>query len=86
MKTNKTNKTKKVYGEYDKFGYRIYLNDEQVYGAGNSPYDSTVIIPVEDENSDALSLKSIRKYCIKTGKEIAQEHNAKWIDATYNPA
>ena len=77
-------KTNKVYGEYDKFGYKIYLNSEQVYGAGNSPHDSTAIIPIED--SDALPLKTIRKYCIKTGKEMAVEHNAKWIGAEYNPS
>ena len=71
-----------VFGEYDQYGYEIFFSNgkevEQIYRAGNSPYDSTIIIPCEDECSDALSTKILRQQCIKTGKEMAKEKNCKW--------
>ena len=67
-----------LFGEYDKNGYEIFFsngkNVEQVYRAGNSPCDSTIIT----NGSDALSPKALRQYCIKTGKEMAKEKNCKW--------
>jgi hypothetical protein len=77
MKNNKT-----VYGEYDKSGYCIFLSDngdiDEVYRAGNSPFDSYNVV------SSGLALRKIREYCIRTGKEIAEENDGKWIGAEHN--
>jgi hypothetical protein len=68
-----------IFGEYNKYGYKLFSSRngqvEEVYCAGNSPYESTAIIPC---NSGTLPLKTIRKYCIQTGKEMAKEKGCKW--------
>ena len=69
-----------LYGGYNLTGYRIYKdNNENYYSSGNNPWDSTQSLPPGDK--DALSLKQIRKFCIKTGKEICQENGWLWKGA-----
>lgn len=66
MKRNKL-----VSGQYNEFGYQIFVNDDLVYEAGNSPYDSVSVV------EDGLPLTTIKKYCIQTGKEITGERKGK---------
>jgi hypothetical protein len=72
-------KTKLVTGEYNLDGYTVSIlangkvvSDESF---GNSPQDSTSF---ERDSHYALSLRQLRSACIKTGKEIAAERQAKW--------
>jgi len=55
------------------FGYRIVNSDDDtVYSAGNSPYDSAASVPL----SEALPLETLQRYCDQTGREIAEETGA----------
>lgn len=65
-----------VTGEYSQAGYTIFANDMPVYQAANNPWDSTESLPVGDR--DALPIKTIRRHCIRTAKEIAAERAAKY--------
>jgi hypothetical protein len=64
-----------VTGEYSDDGYRIFVDGEEMYEAGNHPMESTSWI------SDGLSLDTMRKYCIQTGKEVAQERGGVFTGA-----
>ena len=74
-----------VYGEYNRYGYRIFQTDNstnmeiEIHIAGNHRLDSYQT--VSPNSPDCLSLQKIRNCCIKTGKEIAEERKAKWIGA-----
>lgn len=64
-----------VIGKYNERGYQIY--DEQgieLYSAGNSPFDSQQDVT---GLACALSLDTIRQYCITTAAEIAEENGGK---------
>lgn len=77
----------RVWGEYDKYGYRIFsyrrasvpvglveetgeLGEEQVYCAGNSPWESTAVLR-GDNLRDALPLTEIAAHCERTTRETA---------------
>lgn len=61
-----------IIGEYDKNGYSIMTaSGEVLHEAGANIHDSSA--PGQD-----VPLKTIRKWCIGTGKEIAKENNAVW--------
>lgn len=72
-----------LYGEYNQSGYNLLLIDgkdtKDIYSAGNSNQDSTVIVSPNDPS--AVPLKTIRKFCIQTGKEMAKEKGWKWEGA-----
>ncbi len=59
-----------VSGEYNQYGYTIWLNHTVVYTAGNHRHDSSQSATNE---SDRLSVRQIRLMCMKTAKEIATE-------------
>lgn len=64
-----------VYGEYNKQGYTIF--DEQgneLYSAGNSPFDSQQDVT---GLACALPIETIRRYCVTTCAEIAEENGGK---------
>lgn len=63
-----------VTGEYHETGYEIFVNGESVYSAGNSDSDSQLRVPPKR----GVGLKTLRKFCVKTGKEMAFERFAKW--------
>lgn len=71
----------KLIGFYHEHGYNIHevsdgkkLSDEPVYQAGNSPYDSSMMVPVERGES----LDTLKKWCEQTGKEMAAEQGVEW--------
>jgi hypothetical protein len=72
---------KKFVGYFNEYGYRIECNGEEIETAGNAEYDSTVILDPDDP--DALSLTTIKGYCIDSGEEIAQEQGGKFLGAVY---
>jgi len=63
---------KTVVGEYGRDGYAVMTADGKVlHSAGANAFDSHA--PGRD-----ASLATIRKWCVKTGKEIAAERGAVW--------
>lgn len=56
-----------VRAEYNLCGYRVFVNDKEVYSAGNGAEDS-------QSEGTPLPLSIIRKYAVQTAKDIALEH------------
>ena len=75
-------KKKTVIGFYSHHGYEIIVleNSDTVYSASNHRFDSTQSSSIGSPN--CLSLREIRGFCIKTGKEIAKEKGWIWEGAT----
>ena len=70
---------KSIIGFYHAHGYNIHVQEdgeltECLCEAGNSPHDSTTVIPTERGES----LETLAKWCEQTGKELAEEHNLPW--------
>ena len=69
----------------DEFGWLCLHRDddepmgEQIYEAGNSPFDAQAFVDAED----GVGLAKMKEYCEKTTKEIAKERNAKYIGIQY---
>ena len=62
-----------IFGEYDKYGYRIYTNTgEHVYAAGNHQLESTL---VTQPGIGSVTLRKLRSYCIQTAREMAVEND-----------
>ena len=72
-----------LLGFYNRFGYNIHETDhdgkltgkEPLYEAGNSPYDSTLVVSLDRAHE---TLGTLRKWCVRTGKELAIEHGIPW--------
>jgi hypothetical protein len=64
-----------VRGEYNRNGYEVWSDGQHVYSAGNHVQDSTQ--PALREQ-DRLPLKTIRRFCIKTAREIATEQRGRF--------
>jgi len=69
-----------IVGFYSRKGYNIHLQEEGqltecLYEAGNSPFESTTIVPMDR----GLTLATMRKYCEQTGREIAEEQGLEWL-------
>ena len=73
---------KKVIGYYNEYEYRVEVDEQEVYQAGNSPHDSQVYSR-DLANFETLPLETMRKYCEQTSKEIAKEQGAKYIGVDY---
>ncbi len=68
-------------GYYNRHGYRIEnLAGTEQHGFGNMKlWDSQQ--QVSPGSPDAASLRQIRSWCIRTGREIAKERHGKWLGA-----
>ena len=64
-----------VRGEYNRNGYEVWLGDHLAYTAGNHVQDST---QPALRKQDRLPLKTIRRFCIKTAREIATENHGRF--------
>ncbi len=64
-----------VRGEYSGHGYEVWIGGRVVYSAGNHVHDSTQ--PAMCEH-DRLPLRTIRKFRIKTTREIATERGGRF--------
>lgn len=69
-RNNQTKQQPVIHGEYSRNGYDVWMDDQVVYSAGNHIHDSTQPATCE---KDRLPLRTIRKFCIKTTREIAIE-------------
>ena len=64
-----------VCGEYNRNGYDVWIDGRLVYEAGNHVHDSA---QYATSDCDQLPLRTIRKFCIKTAREIAEEHHCRF--------
>ena len=70
-----------VTGTYYQQGYYVNSDDgRELYSAGNCAADSTCIVDIDDV--EALSLRALRSYCIKTTRSIAGERFARYGGVT----
>ena len=65
-----------VRGEYNRNGYEIWIDDRPDYSAGNHVQDSSQPALCKQ---DRLPLITIRRFCIKTAREIAIEHHGRFV-------
>jgi hypothetical protein len=65
-----------VCGEYNKLGYCVLEGNDEIYSAGNAQGDSYFIVPPTPGR--CVSLKELRKFCVRTCKEMAEERGAKF--------
>ena len=74
--TTPTKRRPVVRGEYNRNGYEVWSDGQHVYSAGNHVQDSTQPALCKQ---DRLPLKTIRRFCIKTAREIAAEHHGRFV-------
>ena len=73
-------------GRYNEQEYCIYrvkatVGLEEVYRAGNSPFDSQAYVPI----GEGVGLDKMKKMCVGTGKEIAaEEGKGKFLGVEYD--
>ena len=68
--SNKPQPKSVICGEYNCDGYEIWRDGQVVYTAGNHAQDSC---QSARDRRDRLPLKTLRKFCIQTAREIATE-------------
>ncbi len=61
---------KTITGRYNRYGYVIEIDGEEVYRAGNHPLESSQI---SEPTGHSLSLKTLAAFCQQTADEIADE-------------
>ena len=66
---------KTVRGEYNRDGYEVWIAGDLVYTAGNHVHDSTQPALCKEGR---LSLRTIRKFSLKTTREIAFEYRGRF--------
>lgn len=72
---------KTVVGYYNEQGYRIVLDEEEVYNSGNSSLGSQAHVP----QNEGLIKATIQGFCKRTAQEMAQEFNATFMGVEYEP-
>lgn len=65
-------------GYYNEYGYAVVntRTNEEVYTAGNSKVDQSESLDPGSKN--ALDLATLRRYCERTTREIAQEEGGEY--------
>ena len=64
-----------IAGTYYRQGYYVHNDVGYVlYEAGNCAHDSSLIVDID--SPEAIPLRTLRSYCIKTAREIAAERGA----------
>lgn len=76
---DKSEPKQELIGYYDLDGYRIEdnLDGEVLYEAGNNPHESSSHVAHEH----GLSLATLKEYCERTGREMAEERGATFAGA-----
>lgn len=73
MKTRKP----ETYGEYCEHGYKVFVNGQEVYRAGNHYQESSC--QIHPGNPFALPLRTLRSFCISTCREVATEKKGRYL-------
>lgn len=60
---------------YGRFGYVVLQDGEEVCSAGNSPYDSTSVVPL----AESLSLATLRRYASQVAHEEADKRGDPFV-------
>ncbi len=68
-----------IIGYYNEREYRVEVDKEKIYQAGNSPFDSQVYVSAED----GVGLDAMRRYCEKTSRDMAEEEGAEYLGVEY---
>lgn len=83
----KTPTHKVVVAEFSEEGYEVQVvvgaRIVHSYAAGNHRQDSAQ--SATPGTRDALRLREIRKLCVRTAKEIAREHSARFGGVEHRP-
>lgn len=81
-KGGKVNGDEKIIAYYNELRYRVnVLDGEELYLAGNNSVSSDIEDSVPAD--EGVGLETMKKYAIKTGKEMAKERGAKFVGAEY---
>lgn len=72
-----------VLGFYSPAGYNIWLSEdgeltEQLYDAGNSPYDSTSVI----DGPKRVPVDTLKLWCDSTGEEFATDMGIEYLGSS----
>ena len=70
-----------ITGEYNEIEYTIFADGNAVYSAGNANGDSQLRVCAED----GVGRRQMKKFCIVTAKQIAEEDGAKFSGVEYVP-
>ena len=70
---------KKAIGYYNEWEYRVEVDGNEVYTAGNSPFDSQAYT----DPQGGVGLETMKAYCEKTTKDLAIEHKAKYAGVEF---
>lgn len=66
---------KTITGRYNRYGYVISIDGEEVYRAGNHPLESSQVLEPSRHIEETLSLEALEVFCQQTAEEIADEEN-----------
>lgn len=64
---------KTITAEYNWYGYTVEVDGEEVYRAGNCPWESTQVI--DPLSHKVVPLETIKRYCEQTAGDIAEDEN-----------
>ena len=70
----------KVIGYYNELEYRVEVEGNEVYQAGNSPLDSQTYTDKES----GVGLKTMKEFCKQTSRDIALERQAQVEGVEYS--
>jgi hypothetical protein len=70
---------KKVTGYYNEWEYYINLDGQEIYRAGNSPFDSQGYVTPDL----GVGVNTMQEYCVKTARQLAAEHKAVYVGSEY---
>ena len=62
-----------VTGRYNRYGYVIEVDGEEVYRAGNNPLESSEALEPSRHIGKTVPLETLAEYCRQTAGEIAEE-------------
>jgi hypothetical protein len=70
-----------VHGEYSASLYVVYSDDEEIYRAGNSPYDSQGYVSADS----GIGLEAMRAFCRTTCRAMSAERYENMDTVRFNP-
>lgn len=73
----------KAIGYYNEYYYRVEIDGQEKYLAGNNSLDSSPIQTLSLDNPVVADLATMREFCEDTTKAIAKKYNADFIGVEY---
>lgn len=72
-----------IVGYYHRYGYAVWSDGQEIYRAGNSPFDSTYVAALSD-GSRVESLETLARWCEQTARETANERGEKFGGTSFD--